>query len=60
LSTKLQKYYVIFVYLHFARQDTQDGKKQKENQATKVTTIPKTKTPKYGMNETLEKLDDAQ
>ena len=29
--------------LHFARQDGQDGKKWKENHATKVTKIPKTK-----------------
>ena len=29
--------------LHFARQDGQDGKTQKENHATKVTKIPKTK-----------------
>ena len=36
--------------LHFARQD---GKKRKENHATKVTKIPKTKRRKYGMNETL-------
>ena len=35
--------------LHFARQD---GKKQKENHATKVTKISKTKRRKYGMNET--------
>ena len=34
--------------LHFARQDGQDGKKQKENHTTKVT-----KRRKYGMNETL-------
>ena len=27
--------------------------KQKENHATEVTKIPKTKRPKYGMNETL-------
>ena len=27
--------------LHFARQDGQDGKKWKENHATKVTKIPK-------------------
>ena len=27
--------------LHFARQDGQDGKKQKENHATKVTKKPK-------------------
>ena len=38
--------------LHFARQDWQDGKKPKENRATKVTKIPKTKRRKYGMNET--------
>ena len=41
------------LYLHFARQDEQDGKKRKENHATKVTKIPKTKRRKYGMNETL-------
>ena len=35
--------------LHFARQD---GKKTKENPATKVTTIPKTKKKKYWMNKT--------
>ena len=29
--------------LHFARQDGQDGKKRKENHATKVTKIPKDK-----------------
>ena len=28
--------------LHFASQDGQDGKKYKENHATKVTKIPKT------------------
>ena len=39
--------------LHFARQDGQDRKKWKENQATKVTKIPKTKRRKYGMNETI-------
>ena len=38
--------------LHFSRQDGQDGKKWKENQASKVTTIPKTKRRKYGMNKT--------
>ena len=37
--------------LHFARQD---GQKRKENHATKVTKIPKTKGQKYGMNETNE------
>ena len=40
------------VNLHFARQDGQDGKKQKENHATKETKIPKAKRRKYGMNET--------
>ena len=39
--------------LHFARQDGQDRKKWKENHATKVTKIPKTKRRKYGKNETL-------
>ena len=40
--------------LHFARLDGQDGKKWKENHATKVTKIPKMKRQKYGMNETIE------
>jgi hypothetical protein len=31
------------LWLHFARQDEQDGKKQKENHATKVTKNQKTK-----------------
>ena len=35
--------------LHFARQD---GKNRKENQASKVTKIPKTKGRKFGMNKT--------
>ena len=39
--------------LHFARQDGQDGKNWKENDATKVTIIPETKRRKYGMNKTL-------
>ena len=39
--------------LHFPRQDGQEGKNRKENHATKVTKIPKTKRQKYGMNETL-------
>ena len=37
------------VGLNFARQD---GKNQKENHATKVTKIPKSKRRKYEMNET--------
>ena len=50
LVTKLQKYYVIFIYILHG----QDRKKGKENHATKVTKIPKTKRRKYGigMNET--------
>ena len=39
--------------LHFARLDGQDGKKQKENHATKVTKIPKTIRQKYGMKDTI-------
>ena len=35
--------------LHFARQD---GKKRKENRATAMTKIPKTKRRKFGMIET--------
>ena len=42
--------------LHFARQDGQDGKNHNELHATQVTKIPKTKTQKYGMNETKVKL----
>ena len=38
------------VCLRFARQD---GKKWKENHATKVSKIPETKSRKYGMNETI-------
>ena len=38
--------------LHFARQYGQDRKNWKENHATKVTKIPKTKGRKYGMNKT--------
>ena len=49
---KLRKYKNIGNFcLHFASQDGQDGKKRKEDYATKVTTIPKTKRQKYGMNE---------
>ena len=40
------------LHLHFARQDGEDGKKQKENHTTKVTKIPKTERRKYGMKET--------
>ena len=43
LVTKLWKYKNICLY--FARQDWQDGKKWKENHATKVTKIPKLYIP---------------
>ena len=39
-------------------QDGQDGKKRKENHTTKVTKMPKTKTRKYGMKETLLTVND--
>ena len=42
------------LYLHFARQDGQDRKKREENYTTKVTKIPKTKRPKYGISETFD------
>ena len=43
LATKLRKYKILRkLCLHFARQDGQDGKKWKENHATKVTKIPNT------------------
>ena len=38
------------LHLHFARQDRPDEKKWKENHATEVNKIPKTKRRKYGMN----------
>ena len=47
--TKIWKYYVIFVYILPGKME----KKQKENHASKVTKIPKTKRQKYGMNETI-------
>ena len=49
--TKIQKYYVIFVYILQGKKGKTE-KKRKENHATKVTKIPKTKKRKYGMNET--------
>ena len=48
---KITKYYVTFVYILQSKMG-QTGKKRKENHATKVTKIPKTKRQKYGMNET--------
>ena len=50
--TKIRKYVLRNLCLHFAMQDGQD-EKRKNNHATKVTKIPKTKRRKYGMNETL-------
>ena len=50
---KIRKYYLPNLCLQFVRQDGQDGKKCKENHATKVTKIPKTKRWKYGRNKTL-------
>ena len=43
------KYYVIFVYILQGKTE----KNWKEDPATKVTKIPKTKRRKYGMNQTL-------
>ena len=40
--------------LHFATQDGQVRKNWKENHATKVTKIQKTKRRKYGMNKTYD------
>ena len=40
----------------FCKARWERGKKWKENNATKVTKIPKTKRQKYGMNETLESI----
>ena len=51
-EVKIQKYYVIFVYILEGKMG-KTGEKQKENHATKVTKIPKTKRRKYGMNKTL-------
>ena len=47
--TKIRKYYVIFVYILQGKM----GKKRKENHATKVTIIPKTKRRKYGINKNI-------
>ena len=57
LVTKIRKYEKILhnLCLHFARQEGQDGKNRKENHASKVTLIPKTKRRKYEMNETFVK-----
>ena len=52
LETKWRKYYVIFVYILQGKMG-KTQKKQKENHATKVIKIPKTKRWKYGMNKTI-------
>ena len=46
---KIQKYYVIFVYI-LQGQMGKTEKKRKENHATQVTKIPKTKRRKHAMN----------
>ena len=48
---KLLKYYVIFVYILQGKMGKMD-KNWKENHATKMTKIPKTKRRKCGINET--------
>ena len=45
LTTKLQKYYVIFVYILQDKMGKTE-KTRKENHATKVTKIPKYQKPK--------------
>ena len=50
--TKIQKYYVIFVYTLQGKMG-KTGKNWTENHATKVTKIPKNKRQKYGMSKTL-------
>ena len=47
LARKLQKYYVIFVYILQGKMGKTE-KNQKEDHATKVTKIPKTKRPFMG------------
>ena len=49
---KIRKYYVIFVYILQGKIGKTE-KNWKENHATKVNKIPKTKRRKYGMNETI-------
>ena len=59
LAKKLQKYYVIFVYILQDKIRWERQKKnRKENHTTKVTKMPKTKTRKYGMKETLLTVND--
>ena len=49
--TKIQNYYVPLVYVLKGEMGKTE-KNRKENHATKVTKIPKTKSQKYKMNET--------
>ena len=50
---KIQKYYIIFVYILQCKM----GKLEKNiKKITKVTKIPNTKRQKYGMNETMKTL----
>ena len=49
--TKIGKYYVTFEYI-LQDKMSKTEKNWKENHATKVTKIPKSKRRKYGMNET--------
>ena len=51
LETKFRKYDIIFVYILQGKMGRTE-KERKENHATKVTKIPKTKRQKYGMNKT--------
>ena len=51
---KLQKYYIIIDYILQGKMGETE-KKRKENHATKVTDIPKTKRLKYGMNKHIMK-----
>ena len=50
--TKIQKYYVIFVYILQGKMGKTKNNR-KENYSYKVAKIPKTKRRKYGMNETI-------
>ena len=49
---KIQKYYVFFACILQGKMGKID-RNWKENRATKVTKIPKTKRRKYGMNKTI-------
>ena len=52
---KYENIYLIFVYILQGKMGTTE-KTRKENHATKVTKIPKTKRQKYGMNKTIRVL----